>query len=189
MKDKLVEIKVSLIGSEPLIWRTLHVPAKSSLRALHRILQGAMQWRTCHLYMYEIEDQRYGDPSLDDEFEPMWKSDQNKKLFDIFSKVDHFKYIYDFGDGWQHKIQFKRYLDPDPNKKYPLCIDGREVAPPEDCGGLGGFQNLKEALADQNHPEHDEMKEWIGGFYRFDDFDVEIVNLYLPRRKKQITSI
>lgn len=63
---------------------------------------------------------------------------------------------------------------------YPNCITGKRACPPEDCGGVWGYQNFLEVLQDPDHPEHEEMLEWAGGGFDPEDPDLEDVN---PRLK------
>ena len=44
----------------------------------------------------------------------------------------------------------------------PICIDGHGACPPEDVGGIGGYQELLKALSTAGHPEQDEYLEWLG---------------------------
>jgi hypothetical protein len=85
------------------------------------------------------------------------------------------RYTYDFGDSWEHTITVEKILAPQAGVAYPLCSGGERNGPPEDCGGIPGFYNLLEALADPDHPEHEDMQDWIGGFDA-EDFSVEAVN-------------
>lgn len=73
-------------------------------------------------------------------------------------------YTYDFGDSWEHAITVEKIFAPEAGVAYPLCTDGQRHGPPEDCGGIPGFYNLLDALADPDHPEHEDTQEWIGGF-------------------------
>jgi len=75
-----------------------------------------------------------------------------------------FQYIYDLGDNWEHEILFKKIVEPDPNQKYPLCLEGQRACPPDDCGGVPGFEQLLEVLADPTHEEHHDLREWAGDF-------------------------
>jgi hypothetical protein len=81
-------------------------------------------------------------------------------------KAFRFEYEYDFGDGWQHEICFEGRPSVEPRKSPPLCMEGEGACPPEDVGGVWGYADFLEALADPNHPEHDGLREWAGG--RFD---------------------
>ena len=51
-------------------------------------------------------------------------------------------YEYDFGDGWDHALGVEAVLDPPP--AMVRCIGGRMACPPEDCGGLGGYEEMVE---------------------------------------------
>jgi hypothetical protein len=70
-----------------------------------------------------------------------------------------FRYTYDFGDGWDHKVTVEKVLPADSANTGPACNDGRRACPPEDCGGTWGYRELLEVLADPRHPER---QEWIG---------------------------
>ncbi len=71
-------------------------------------------------------------------------------------------YVYDFGDYWEHRIKVEKTLAPDPEMELPLCVDGAGATPPEDCGGVPGYAEFVQAMADPDHAEHDNMAEWIG---------------------------
>jgi hypothetical protein len=45
---------------------------------------------------------------------------------------------------------------------YPRCTAGRRACPPEDCGGIWGYQDLLETLADPGDAEHAELLQWLG---------------------------
>jgi hypothetical protein len=84
---------------------------------------------------------------------------------------DSLKYEYDFGDGWLHQIVLEKIGPMADGITYPHFIDGKGNCPPEDCGGIYGFQDFLQAMADPKHPEHNEMKEWYGRIYDPTDFD------------------
>ena len=69
------------------------------------------------------------------------------------------RYIYDFGDGWEHTIKIERLGDPEPGVAYPRLIEARGRCPPEDVGGPWGYGELLEAIADPKHERHAEFKE------------------------------
>ena len=92
-------------------------------------------------------------------------------------------YTYDLGDSWEHAIVLEKRLPVDPNTKYPLCMDGQLACPPEDCGGIPGFYDLVEAIADLNHEQHQELKDWLGDDFDPEAFSVNSVNqMLLPMR-------
>ena len=99
------------------------------------------------------------------------------RLFSVLGRVgSKAVYTYDFGDGWEHGISVEKVLPPDPEAQYPVCTGGKYHAPPEDCGGIGGFYNLLDALADPDHEQHEELTEWIGGDFDAKAFSVDDVN-------------
>jgi hypothetical protein len=150
----VLRIKVSLRGLKPPVWRRLEVPAEVSLAQLHRVLQTAFGWTDSHLHAFDVDDAR-GRRSLEGAVL------RRTRLQDVIHAVgDRLVYRYDFGDGWEHVIQLEEREALDPTARYPRCTGGRRAAPPEDSGGVPGYQALLEALADPDHPDHDELAAW-----------------------------
>jgi len=85
-------------------------------------------------------------------------------------------YAYDMGDGWEHSIVLEGRLPMDPGTAYPVCTGGAGACPPEDCGGIPGFYELVDILADPKHERHEEMLEWVGEDYDPNAFSIEEVN-------------
>ena len=94
-----------------------------------------------------------------------------------------FKYEYDFGDGWEHEVLFEGNPAVDPKAKYPLCAEGERACPPEDCGGVYGYENLLTVIQDPTHEEYESMLEWLGGRYDPDRFDPKRVKFDDPARR------
>jgi hypothetical protein len=144
----------------------------------HHIIQIVMGWSNYHLYQFNKADQCIADPSF---IEYRKVLDSKKiKLNKIFNeegqKID---YEYDFGDGWMHTIKLEKILPIQLNKTYPVCIRGKRSCPPEDCGGIWGYENLKDIMSDKKHPEYKEMKRWLGGVFDPEEFNLEDVNTEL----------
>ena len=184
----LYHLTVTLQESNPPIWRRLQVPGDANLGWLHAVLQVAVGWTNSHLHHYFIgqdcyvdttlgEDMDFGDPSSHDE--------AKAKLADVLPKAGvQFAYEYDFGDSWGHVIKVEKILPPDPAwAGKALCLAGANACPPEDCGGLPGYENLIEILADPKHEEHESMKEWLGRPLDPKAFDLEKTNAYLRKLK------
>ena len=85
------------------------------------------------------------------------------------------RYSYDYGDDWYHTVLFEKSLDADPNTNYPICVNGKKACPPEDSGGLWGYYGKLEILKDLQHPDHDDVLEWMGDDFDPDEFDPEKV--------------
>jgi hypothetical protein len=98
-------------------------------------------------------------------------------------------YTYDLGDSWEHAIALEKLLPVDPNASYPVCTDGQRACPPDDCGGIPGFYDLVEAIADPKHEQHKELRDWLG--YDFDPlaFSIDSVNQMLFTRSSSRQSL
>ena len=88
------------------------------------------------------------------------------------------------GDSWEHSIVLEKGIPADPAAQYPACIAGQLACPPEDCGGIPGYYHLLEAIEDRNHPQHDELYEWVGEHYDPRIFSVDKINGRLARTSK-----
>ncbi len=173
----IYQLKVTLAGSRPPIWRRVLVPGDMVLGQLHLVLQIAMGWTDSHLHQFVCNRICYG--IRDDEFGiDMDVEDENDYRLNqlLTSEKDTMIYEYDFGDGWEHKMVLEKVLPFDRNKKLPLCIKGKRACPPEDCGGVWGYQELIETLKDPKHPEYEEMLEWVGEDFDPEAFDIDEVN-------------
>jgi len=175
MTNKVYQIKVSLDGSTPPIWRRLLVSEDANLQQLHDIIQVAMGWFESHLHQFIADGVFYGVP--DEEFD--LKDESQHTISELLNQeMQEIKYEYDFGDSWMHTITLEKILSNDDNGGHlPRCIEGERAAPPEDCGGIPGYENLLKILSDPENPQHDEMHEWLA-IDEFDSayFDMEDVN-------------
>jgi len=100
----------------------------------------------------------------------------------LLKEKDFIHYEYDFGDGWEHKVVLEKIIPSAPGLSAPSCIAGARACPPDDCGGVGGYQEFLEAIGDPFHPEHEAMLEWIGGEFDPEYFDPDEVNDELAAR-------
>ncbi len=115
-----------------MIWRRLLVPASSTLRDLHGILQVAMGWDGIHLFQFNIRAVDFGPWEL-----CVASPDILLDGFG-FRLNDRFSYIYDMGDYWKHEVRVEGFLDEVLKKSYPVCLGGSGACPPEGCGGAEG---------------------------------------------------
>ncbi len=180
MSEKIVEtyqLKILLMGIKPPIWRRVRVSSTIILDELHEIFQCAMGWTDTHLHQFVIGINRYGVP--DHEFDCDEDIlDESRYRINAFLKEEgsFLIYEYDFGDGWEHKVELEKILPFDLNQKLPFCVAGRRGCPPEDVGGVGGYQEFLEAYMDGSHPQHEEMLEWAGDYFYPENFDPNEVN-------------
>ncbi len=180
-----VQVRVSIDRIEPQIWRRLEVPAHFNLRELHLVLQAAFGWTNSHLHEFEIGGLSYGDELAQGE-----RDDDDPKVFDEmevrlrdFTREPgtEFRYVYDMGDNWQHTVRLEDSLELEPSPKVARCVEGARARPPEDVGGVSGYQEFLEAVLDRTHEEHRAMLRWAGGHFDPEWFDLELVNKDVAR--------
>jgi hypothetical protein len=143
-----------------------------------------MGWTNSHLHEFVIDGVRYGDPELlDDGFSDFACGDSTQtilsELLPQTGKRFAFDYIYDFGDGWEHKIRLESILPADPGREVPLCVKGERACPPENCGGVWGYMEFLKGIADPAHEDHEDMLDWIGGEFDPDEFDARTATLVM----------
>ena len=181
--SELYQLKVTLQGIRPPIWRRIQVPGFITLNQLHEILQEAMGWENYHLHLFEIGRDRYTAPAMDEDWDDVGEEDEDDTQYTLDEVVtrpgQRFRYTYDFGDGWDHAIVVEEILPAEKDVKYPVCLAGKRACPPEDCGGPWGYQDLLEALGNPKHERHEELSELVGGKFDPEDFKLEKVNEHL----------
>jgi hypothetical protein len=177
--SEIYQLKVTLRGIKPPIWRRIAVPGDIKLDKLHKVLQLSMGWFDCHLHEFRIYGNFYTIPHAesnpDDRNER--RAPLNMVIRDVGERLD---YTYDFGDGWEHSILVEKIDPPQPDIRYPVCLGGKRACPPENCGD---YENFLAALNDPNHEQHEEFIEWIGGSFDPEEFDIEEVNKLLRSKR------
>ena len=178
----IYQLKITLQDSHPPIWRRVLVPGNFSLYKLNRVVQLAMGWTDSHLHQFIIDGEYYSIPSLDD-LEPV--IDERRFTLSQIAPGEkrRFIYEYDFGDSWSHEILVEKIQVAEPAIKYPYCAKGKRACPPEDVGGVWGYERFLEALRDPAHEEHDSYLDWIGGEFDSEAFNLDEINRALRRVK------
>ena len=172
MGSKAYRLKVSLRGAKPPIWRRLLVKDNTSLHRLHLILQDAMGWQNCHLYHFDTGEVRYTEYFDDDFMSDDERPASETRLGDLdLQSGDVLWYLYDFGDDWLHEIEVEEISPVERGAEYPRCLAGRRACPPEDCGGIYGYDRMLSVLRSRSDPERGEYLEWLGGDWDSDAFD------------------
>ena len=184
ISERLFQFKITLVESKPPIWRRIQVK-NCTLDKLHERIQAVMGWNNSHLHRFEIKGERYGDPEyLDDGYDDFRCVDSTiTRISDVVPKDGeriHFLYLYDFGDNWRHEVIFEGCLRAEAGQRYPLCLEGEKNCPLENVGGVWGYAEFLEALADPSHEEHEEFLEWAGNF---DPEDFDAVKMTREMRK------
>jgi len=169
----IYQLKVWLQGISPMVWRRLLVRSDSTIADLHYTIQIAMGWSDVHLNRFHIHGQDFGvyhDGGLS------FTDNPEKVLLSAFGfrTRERFIYEYDFGDEWLHEVRIEKRLPLDPKLTYPVCIDGKHAAPPEDFGGAQAYMQMRQELKyrsvfgdneidddfdDENDPEYERSEE------------------------------
>lgn len=190
------QFKIFLEGIKPKIWRRIQVPEDYTFWDFHVAIQDAMGWEDYHLHEFEIVNPQTGERNLigipfDDDWGdvavlPGWKipissyfSASNKKA----------TYQYDFGDSWDHKITLEKILPLDPGATYPRCLAGERSCPPEDCGGIWGYEELLEIMKDPHHEEYKERMEWLGDGFDPEDFNPDSIVFNDPKKRLKMRGL
>jgi hypothetical protein len=198
-----VQLQVTLPDIQPPVWRQIVVPIDWHLGQLHLAIQAAFNWWNCHLHEFTIGGLRFGAPEQQDDIDPTDTprtfNEQTVRLRDFATATDApFRYLYDFGDGWNHVLQVEDCLTLDPAPKIATCTAGARARPPEDVGGPYGYERFLAIITDPTDDEYKTMKQWAGGHFDPDWFDLAITNkdlqnalkptirrrLYQPRPRK-----
>jgi hypothetical protein len=176
MKRLIYQLKVSLKYIRPPIWRRFLVPNNITFYNLHCILQIIMGWDDYHLFEFSApRNIHIGIRDPDDLYECL--DAQTKRLNEYLGREgDKILYTYDFGDNWEHEMKLEKILHVDQKMGHPLCIKGKRACPPEDCGGVGGYEDLLEIIKNPEHEEYEEMMEWLEGEFDPEEFDIDFIN-------------
>lgn len=173
-----LQIIVQLDDIEPAVWRRLVVPMDWRLDRLHLVIQAAFNWWNYHLHEFNIGGLKYGDlESLDgySEDDPRLFDEQDVRLRDFdYLRGVKFRYLYDFGDCWNHTVEVETAVFQASPLKHAECIAGADARPPEDVGGTGGYAQFLAIMADKADMEYAATKAWCGGHFDPAWFDLAI---------------
>lgn len=195
----LYRIRISLLGSEPEIWRLAEVDSGLTLDALHPVLQIVMGWQQAHLHSFTDADPHarpaqqvprprtwLDDGSIDEGLAGLPETDYT--LGDVLTESSGpLFYEYDFGDGWLHRIELIEVIPATGDEPLARVVRGERRAPLEDSGGIHGYIEYLEILGDPSHEQFTELRAWVDGtvgpWQAFDPekFDADEVNRELAR--------
>lgn len=153
-------LRITLDDVRPQVLRRIEVPLAIRLDRLHLALQAAMGWTNSHLYEIRARDTGWGLSSPDWGDGPL--DARKASLLQLIEEtgVKSVKYLYDFGDGWEHTIRIERIAPAAAGQSYPRLVEAKGRCPLEDIGGPHGYQEFLEALSDPDHERREEFEEW-----------------------------
>lgn len=182
----IYELKITLLESKPAVGRRVRVPGNITLIKLHHVLQVLMGWQDCHLHQFTVNGALYGMRVEDwQDATPEMLDERGVRLHRI-APVDGARlvYEYDFGDSWQLEIIVDDIIEDVSFSQegthhvlaHAVCLEGQCAGPPEDVGGISGYEEFVKAIRNRSHPEHNSWLEWVGGSFDPEQFDLESVN-------------
>ncbi len=176
------KLRITLQGLDPAPWREVEVPLSMTFKGLHDTIQAAFLWFDCHLWEFEFSGRRYGLP-YDDGFdgEKVYNANIVRLTRLLDAGVTEFLYVYDMGDNWQHRIEVVDLFEAEKGSRLPRFTNGQQRTPPEDVGGISGFEMFLEAMADPNHEEHDSLIDWYDGPFDHEDIEPHIIKIQMGR--------
>jgi DNA invertase Pin-like site-specific DNA recombinase len=187
--QSIYQLKITLKDIRPPIWRQVQVHNDVTLGHLHWVIQFSMGWTNSPLHSFSIQGVEYGLPMPELGFDEMGLRDEQPVKLSKIIPGEKFKfvYLYDFGDSWEHEVLVEKVLEADPEIDYPICLKAKRACPPEDCGGTWAYQEFIKAIQDPEHPEHEEMLEWVEGFFDPEDAAFNEINPRLKMIPKDTT--
>lgn len=188
------QLKTTLQGTRPPIWRRMQVPATLRLCCLHDVLQEVMGWTDSHLHRFEKDGKCWGVPEDlegDDGIEITDERGTNVGAV-LKTEGDSLLYIYDFGDNWRHDVKLEMILPVLAAVARPVCVAGERHCPPEDVGGPSGYDEFLEVIFEPRHEDFEHCITWAGGpsavnrsvgRFQPEEFDLKAVNDLLSRTR------
>lgn len=186
-RNRIARLKIELDDWQPAIWRRVEVPLTTTLKGLHDVVQAVMPFQDYHLFEFRTDDRRYAIPNPEWDFEKTLSAKTTRLATLVERGVSELTYTYDFGDDWRHTISVESVGEADTAVEYPRFIEGQHRAPPEDVGGLPGFELFIEAIADPDHEDHGHLMRWSGGTFNPDALDVTEIHKRIAKLARRRT--
>ncbi len=169
----ILKLRIKIPDIEPEIWREILIENDITFKKLHEIIQLSFGWTNSHLYNFDVNGILFSIP--DKEFKNNDLDAKNKITEFLIEEGQKAHYTYDFGDNWEHEIEIVDVLKKEKGIRYPKCLDGKRNGPPEDCGGIPGYEDVIDALTSKDKSEYEDLLEWLGN-YDPEKFDIDKIN-------------
>jgi hypothetical protein len=183
-KPSIYQLKITLAGIDPPIWRRIQVPGTLQLNRLHDAFQAIMGWTNSHLHQFEKDGKYWGVPETD-ELGDLELLDESRVPVArvLVAEGDTLVYVYDLGDDWRHDVVLEKILPSQDAETKPVCLGGERRCPPEDVGGPHGYEEFLQVIFEPGHEEFSHFRGWAGGKFHAEEFDVKAVNKILERMR------
>jgi hypothetical protein len=184
-EPSVYQLKITLLGIEPPIWRRIQVPNTLLLCCLHDALQAVLGWTDSHLHQFVKDGTYWSDPGWYEDYDDIEVIDESRVRIGRVLKIEgeSVRYDYDFGDNWQHEVVLEKILPTPAVRPSPRCLGGERHRPPEDVGGTSGYEEFLVVIFDPTHEEYEHYVGWAGGSFHPEEFDLKAVNEVLSRMR------
>ena len=187
----IARLKITLDDVRPAVLRRVEVPVSILLSDLHLVIQTVMPWWNYHLYEFRVREVRWGvpDPEFDWPGSPRVLPAKKATLADLIGATGakSLKYLYDFGDGWEHSVRIEKIIEPETGASYPRLAGAKGRCPPEDAGGPPGYEAYLEAIGDPGHENHEDMIRWRGPGFDPETVDIAEIEMELTKLTRKWT--
>ncbi len=191
MSAKTYQLKITLSGVKPPVWRRIKINGPATFGYLHEVIQRVMGWENAHLFEFKNKDYTISPSDEEDDFMGFGETEgidmEEITVEEVLKrKGSNIKYTYDFGDSWEHQILVEEIENDNGVLLHGvICLKGKRNCPPEDCGGPWGYMEMIEAIQDPKHPEREEFMEWLGEDFDPEHFDLDKTNQQLADINKR----
>jgi hypothetical protein len=155
-------VRLDLRGTKPPLWRRLELASDLFLNQVNQVIQWALNWTDTHLHHFASGSGPYG-PDTEAYLCPyevkagkVGFPEREVRLDEVLVDVgDKLFYTYDYGDGWKLVIKLEAILPRDGSAPQAVCTTGQRPNPPEDCGGVHGYEQI--VTAGSVHPKNSSL--------------------------------
>ena len=150
------QMKVTLRGMRPKVWRRFFVPENMTFQTFADVLITVMGWSGSHLSAFEMPKSGMNivaNPWSDDEEQFGERNGKKVKLSDLLPEEKKFIFVYDMGDNWEHEVVIEDVRENYP-ALYPAVLAYEGNCPPDDSGGVWGYMDMLE-------DDDEDTKEWL----------------------------
>jgi hypothetical protein len=181
--DRMIQLRLSVAGCRPPIWRRVQVKESMWLSQLHDTIQLIFDWYDYQTHAFAIGGHRYGNPLKRDDF--VIDDDRDITLADVdLPNQTQLSYGYHFGEGWHIEFQVESVGVPEKGAHYPRVIAGERAGPPEDCGGMDAFHDMLVCIQEPHTELGREWLDWLGPDYDAERCDLDAMNKALKKLGK-----
>ncbi len=188
--EDIIQLKITLDKTEPVIWRRIQVEKNTTFFDLHQIIQISMGRGCNYPFNFKVDGYVLGEPtsSINQSAKAKVIIDSREIDMDsIFVKPgERFTYSSFLRNRFKHKVILEKFQPKDPKQNYPICVEGALAAPPEDCPSVEEYYDWLEIVQYRNHRWRRSVLKWLGRNFDPARFDKEQVNKKLINLKKGI---